>query len=237
MVDAINKHVFIVTYGRSGSTVLQRVLQSIPGYFIRGENNHTLYPMYLAYRRAYEARHTHGRSPHVEADPWYGANEINPRRFGRQLCRVFSRQILQPPEGTRVAGFKEIRFHEAGEELFSPYLDFIAANFPGTRFIFNMRSWEAVSRSSWWATMDPDLVRGIISGADKLYQAYAKAHPDYCYTMRYEEFNGNPAAFEPLFEFLGEPFSEPAIAELLDHKLKHSMNVAAEDGPKETYPH
>src|SRR5688572_1085508 len=32
-------HLFIVTYGRSGSTLLQGVLNSIPGYLIRGEND------------------------------------------------------------------------------------------------------------------------------------------------------------------------------------------------------
>ena len=34
--------VFVVTYGRSGSTLLQNVLNTIPGYCIRGENANTL---------------------------------------------------------------------------------------------------------------------------------------------------------------------------------------------------
>jgi len=232
MVDAINKHVFIVTYGRSGSTVLQRVLQAIPGYFIRGENNHTLYPMYLAYRRAFEARHSHGQMPQSPADPWYGANDINPKAFGRRLCQVFLRQIVQPPEGTRVAGFKEIRFHEAGEELFEPYLDFIAEHFPNTHFVFNTRGWEAVSRSSWWATMDPDLVRGIIEGADRLFAAYAAKNPERCHIMKYEEFRGKAAAFKPLFDFLGEPFDEAKVADIIKGHLGHAGAVVG--GPKET---
>ena len=37
--------VFVVTYGRSGSTLLQTVLQSIDGYFIRGENTGKFPPM------------------------------------------------------------------------------------------------------------------------------------------------------------------------------------------------
>jgi hypothetical protein len=35
-------YVFIVTYGRSGSTLLQGVLNSIPGYLVRGENRQAL---------------------------------------------------------------------------------------------------------------------------------------------------------------------------------------------------
>jgi hypothetical protein len=31
-------NIFVVTYGRSGSTLLQGVLNGIPGFLIRGEN-------------------------------------------------------------------------------------------------------------------------------------------------------------------------------------------------------
>jgi hypothetical protein len=232
MTSEIRKHVFIVTYGRSGSTVLQRVLQSIPGYFIRGENNHTLYPMYLAYRRAFEARYEHGKKQHSPEDPWYGADDIVPQQFAARLCDAFKSEIIRAPEGTRVAGFKEIRFHEAGEELFAPYLDFIAEHFPGSKFIFNSRQWEAVSKSSWWATMDPQLVESIIEKADGLFAGYCNDNPETCYQMHYEDFCGNPVAFQGLFDFLQEPFDKTAIANLIEPKLGHAVGVTG--GPKES---
>ncbi len=229
--DAL-KHVFIVTYGRSGSTVVQRVLQSIPGYVMRGENNHTLYPLFLAYRRAYEARYSHGQKQHSREDPWYGADAIDPARFGAKLAHVFRSEILQPPEGARVVGFKEIRFHEAGEDLFEPYLNFIYDMFPGSKFIFNTRHWQAVSKSSWWATMDPDNVRRIIEGADSLYQTYHSKHADRCHLMRYEDHAGNPDAYAPLFEFLGETFDHRVVAEQIKLRLKHAGKVVG--GPVES---
>ena len=225
-------HVFIVTYGRSGSTVLQRVLQSIDGYFIRGENNHTLYPMYLAYRRAYEARYSHGKAEHHPTDPWYGADAIDPAHFAQGLADLFLQDIIQSPPNVRVVGFKEIRFHEAEGELFEPYLDFIFDNFKNSKFIFNMRRWQDVSKSSWWATMDPERVRSIIEGADSLYKRYAAKHPKRCHLMQYENHAGQPDAYAPLFDFLGEPFDRETIANLIGTRLDHAGAVVG--GPVES---
>ena len=224
-------HVFIVTYGRSGSTVLQRLLQSMDGYFIRGENNNTLYALYLAYRRAFEARYSHGKIETHPADPWYGANAIDPKSIARSLVLLFKNEILQPPPDTKVLGFKEIRFHEAGDELFEPFLDFIAENFENSKFIFNMRRWQDVAKSSWWATMDPVRVREIIEGADALYQSYAAKNPKRSHLMRYENYVGEPAAFASLFEFLDEPFDAGKILQINEDRLDHARNVVG--GPKE----
>jgi len=226
-------HVFIVTYGRSGSTLLQRVLQTIPGFFIRGENNHTLYPMYLAYRRAHEARYRHGTKEHHSMDPWYGADAIDPQVFARGLAELFMKDIIQPPADARVVGFKEIRFHEAGDELFEPYLDFIFDNFADSKFIFNMRGWEAISKSSWWAKMDSERVRSIIEGADTLYQNYAAKHPERCCIMSYENYDQNPDAYEPLFQFLGETFDRDLVADIISRRLKHAEVVM--DGSLESH--
>jgi len=225
-------HVFIVTYGRSGSTLLQRVLQSIDGYFIRGENNHTLYPLYLAWRRAYEARFEFGKNQHGETNPWYGADAIRPAEFGAKVCQAFLEEIIRPPETARVVGFKEIRFHEAGDDLFEPYLDFIHSNFANSKFVFNMRGWENVSKSSWWATMKPERVRAIIEGCDALYTAYAAKYPERCHMMHYEDHAGNPDAYAGLFEFLGEPFDRAKVADLIETRLEHAIHVTG--GPKES---
>ncbi|HEY9292796.1 MAG TPA: hypothetical protein VIP98_16060, partial [Microlunatus sp.] len=39
-------YLFVVTYGRSGSTLLQGILNSIPGYLVRGENRSVLRHLY-----------------------------------------------------------------------------------------------------------------------------------------------------------------------------------------------
>lgn len=48
----------IVTYGRSGSTLLQSMLQTIPGAHIAGENYNALHPIFQSVRRAQRTKRT-----------------------------------------------------------------------------------------------------------------------------------------------------------------------------------
>jgi len=41
----LEKTLFIVTYGRSGSTLLQNMINALPGHILRGENANLLGPM------------------------------------------------------------------------------------------------------------------------------------------------------------------------------------------------
>ena len=43
------QYVFVVTYGRSGSTLTQGMLNTLPRTLVRGENNLYLLPLYRAY--------------------------------------------------------------------------------------------------------------------------------------------------------------------------------------------
>ncbi|UTW60052.1 sulfotransferase [Kordiimonas sp. SCSIO 12603] len=214
--------VCIVTYGRSGSTVLQTVLQSIPGYHICGENMNVLYSLFGASSAAYSSRYEHGNKEHSPEDPWYGADKIVPERFSKKLTELFVEEIIQPPRDARVIGFKEIRFHEAGPDKFEDYLNFIHENLAPCKFIFNVRNWEDVSKSGWWASMNPDVVKGIVENCDHMYAEYGKKYPDRCIQMSYDETRNNPQAFKALFDFLGEPFEEDRIAEITGRRLSHT---------------
>jgi len=215
-------YVFIVTYGRSGSTVLQSLLQSISGYCIRGENMNALYPLYLASRAVHDTRYKHGRKEHKPNYPWYGADKVVPERFTEKLVNVFVKEVLQPSVGARVVGFKEIRFHEAGEEYFEGFMNFIYENFPKSKFVFNTRPWEEVATSGWWATMRPERVQKTIMAADSLYERYIADYADRCIHMRHEITRETPEAFKPLFDFLGEDYNLEKIQEIVGKRLGHS---------------
>lgn len=214
--------IFIVTYGRSGSTVLQSVLQSIPGYFVRGENMNVLFPLYKASLAAHTTRYQHGKKNHAPDDPWYGADEVVPEDFTARLRAAFVEEILRPPADTRVAGFKEIRFHEAGEEHFEPFLNFIHETFEGCKFVFNTRPWQEVSRSGWWASMDPARVEEIITTADGYYESYLSKYPERGIRMRHEITREDPEAFMPLFDFLGETYDAETVASVAGRRLGHT---------------
>lgn len=217
----IQGHVFIVTYGRSGSTLLQSVLQSIDGYLIRGENNNALLSLFRSSKRIANAKIEHGYREIESFGPWYGIDQADDKTYACKLVAAFVDEVLRPTADTRVLGFKEIRFHEAQGAEFEGYLNFIAEHFPSTKFIFNHRNWQDVARSGWWKDCDPKMVEDLVTGADQQFEAYAAQYPERCFSTRYEQFQNNPGAFAPLFEFLGEPFDLEAVTAKSEKTLRH----------------
>jgi hypothetical protein len=217
-------YVFVVTYGRSGSTVVQNLLNAIPGYCIRGENGNALSGLARSWHAINTAEPRQGlkarAQPSTPEEPWFGAERIEPHRYGNYLANVFVREVLALPAGTRVGGFKEIRFH--AEPLFFPaYMGFIRRFFPKARFVFNTRDHDAVLKSGWWTDMDETRARALLDQAETLFAAQIAAHPDRCLRLRYEDYDGNPEGMRPLFDFLGEPFDAARVAAVLDRRLTH----------------
>lgn len=230
-------YVFVVTYGRSGSTLTQSLLNSIPGYCIRGENGNLAYFLSRAvyvtstwdnylWRRADRNKPAAEQQKFLKdilgtpRDPWYGAENVDSLHFSRSLMDVFVRDILAPPEGTRVSGFKEIRFHE-DRAFFLPYLKNIKESFPKARFIFQTRDPENVSKSSWWGTREKSDVLEIIENAEKLFHEFSDRNPNVCFTVQYERYAEGSAYVSEIFDFLGEKVDRAAISEVLNKKLKH----------------
>lgn len=221
MYQGVEGFVFIVTYGRSGSTLLQTILQSINGYCIRGENNNVLWPLYQSVCALADARADHGHRPMAPHEPWFGIDQVDAERYARRVVDLFLEEVIQPPEDARVLGFKEIRFHRAGADRFEPFLNFIASHMAPAKFIFNCRPWQQVARSGWWQDCDEVMVRDLVETADALYADYAAKHPAHCFIARYDDYSGNPDYWRDLFEFLGEPFDPDRIRALSERKLTH----------------
>jgi len=224
--------VFLVTYGRSGSTMLQNVLNGIPGYLIRGENDNILYHMAKAWmvarsspeivvrREALKAGTRPDPRYGLQIDPWFGAEGIQPGELGRELAQVFTRCVLRPTPGTRVTGFKEIRFHHAGADL-EAYLDFLLFFFPNCKLVFNTRDLGAVAKSGWWVNYSHDDFMAEVGTADRRFRDYARAHPRRTILMHYDDYRGKAEAFRPLFDFLEEEFDAQNVSDILEQKLDH----------------
>lgn len=213
--------VFIVTYGRSGSTLLQTVLQSIPGAHILGENNNIMLHLWKASRAARGTKGAWGpKGSDRPQHPWYGAQDFRPNDFSKSLVDAFVFNILRPAKDARWIGFKEIRY-SAFDEDFGLALDFIASNFKNSYFIFNSRDASSVARSSWWKTRDPGSVRDMVQTMDKRFAAYAKSNPHNTFLNSFENLLENPLFIEPLFNMLGEEFSEERVRSVLNNKLSH----------------
>lgn len=219
MSETFLHYLCIVTYGRSGSTLLQAILNSIDGYCIRGENNLALLPLFWSSRRLTEAKATYSVDSHRSNHPWYGIGDVDPERYTRRLIEAFRDDVLRPPPGCRVVGFKEIRYFEV-EDL-ALFLNFIRTELYPCKLIFNTRDADAVARSAWHGEGDPAPILSMVRRLDQIFCAYRSEHPDDCFVLEYDAYKNDPMALEPLFSFLGEPFDVQAISNVLMHRLAH----------------
>ena len=150
-------HVFVMTYGRSGSTLLMGILNSIPGWLLRGENRHAMRHLYEFHRSGLAEK---ARVDPVRASqpthPWFGI-EAFPEDVSLAHIRALAEAtLLRPEPDTRVTGYKEIRWYD--DDL-PDYLDFLRQVFPGARFVLNTRNLEDVAASNYWTHKDDPLAQ------------------------------------------------------------------------------
>jgi hypothetical protein len=204
-------YLFVVTYGRSGSTLLAGILNSIPGYLIRGENKGYVHQLYLAHSGAEARRKATGRRARNSDNAWYGIDRYDSALALDRMRGLVLDTLLHPEPTTRVIGFKEIRYNlpDLGD-----YLQFLRDAFPGARFLFNSRDHTDVLKSKWWADKSPEALTLFQRRLDEA----EERHRDVSFHVHYDDYQEQPEALAPLFEFLGEEFDAPRIAEVMKHR-------------------
>lgn len=222
---------FLVTYGRSGSTLTQKLLNAIPGYCIRGENSNVLYhicrlidsiqrePNYQIRKDQLAGKGTPVPEMGTSSDPWFGAELVDTDGAARRLFNLFCREFLHFPENVRVGGFKEIRYFN--DLSFMPrQLEIMQRYFPNARILFLTRDNVQVANSSWWRGHDKDVLLPKLARADQAFRDYANTHES-CFILDYAEFAKGVEGLRPLYDFLKETPDPAVIAAILDQKLTH----------------
>src|SRR5215212_5992003 len=213
-------YLFVMTYGRSGSTLLQGVLNSIPGYLIRGENRQVLQHLHEFHIRAVNQRRSQRRAQRRQdrpvggdatTHPFYGMDNFPVNKSLAGARRLALDTLLRPGPDTRITGFKEIRW--ADEEV-ADFVDWLRLVFPGARFVVNTRDLAAVSRSKWWAEL-PDADARLATREQRIL-AVADDLGDAAFRVHYDDYAGKPEALAPLFEWLGEEFDEARVRAVMD---------------------
>lgn len=223
----VDGYVFVVTYGRSGSTLIQSLLNTCPGYCIRGENADALGPIAKSWAHVKDnanlANLARNQTVTAPDHPWFGGQSISPRRFGHALARAFVREVLRPPPGTRVLGFKEIRWGAQPGSV-ATSLRFLRTFFRNPKFIFNTRDHDQVARSAWWAAEPEDEVRARLVAWEEDYAAFLAAHPDLGLRVHYNDYVADHDALRPMFDFLGEGFDADTVARVMARPLTHAKD-------------
>lgn len=217
------KHLFVVTYGRSGSTVLLNLLNAIDGYCIRGENQGVLKQLGIAASQTRKvAEEYKPKEPGVE-HPWYGIDLADTDGFERALADAFVRYVLVPPANARVTGFKEIRYtpQRMSDEEFDQVIAFMLTAFDDARIVFNTRDWRQVAKSGWWAKLAPRKVRRIVGACDERFRRAHARYPERTFMIDHARFNGNPDGFSPLLQWLGETPDRERVRAVSETRLVH----------------
>lgn len=211
-------YLFVVTYARSGSTLLQGILNSIPGYLIRGENLQIAEHLYAYHqlgagkrRSNRRRRRRHGvEDPSAPSTPFFGIEDFAVRKSLRHARAMVLATLLRPQPDTRVTGFKEVRWNR--EDLVE-FVEWMRAVFPGARFVVNTRDLTSVSRSKIW--VDRDDAEETLAVAESRLKALLAHLGDEAFHVHYDDYVSDPQVLEGLFDWLGEPFDLERVRDVL----------------------
>jgi hypothetical protein len=211
-------YLFIVTYGRSGSTLLQGILNSIPGYLIRGENRAAVYHLYEFHRTCIREMERVRKPGEVlpPSDAYFGMDRYPEEVAVRRLRQVARDTLLRPDADTRVAGFKEIRWYQ---DDVADYVEFMRNLFPGARFILNTRNHDDVLQSRWWRRT-PDAAT-TLSLMEERIMGLRPVLEDSCFHLHFDDYVDDPGALEGLFSWLGEDFDIEQVRRVMS--VRHSF--------------
>ncbi len=180
--------IFVVTYGRTGSTLLMGILNTIRGARVTGENGNVLAHLFRAIQMAKYGKKKFGRYKTTPEHAWYGAEDYNPNAFKKKLIAAFKADILGVTGLESVIGFKEIRSgatHFSDGE-FLQYIDFLLTEFPRSLVVVNTRDLEATAQSAWHATW-PDALN-ILKPSDIRVRSLLTHFPERTLHIHYDDY-------------------------------------------------
>lgn len=200
------RYVVVVTYGRTGSTLLQGVLMTDPHVIIRGEQGGTIAYLMRWYTElcGHQDRLRRDRRETSRRYPFYGIGAFSRDVARQRLRRLLLDTLLRPGHATRVVGFKEIGWPEELAEC----LDFLRAVLPGVRFVVNTRNLDDVVQSGFWRHQ-PDAAARVQALHERIMSATVGR--DDVYFVSYDEWVSDPDRLRGLFKWLGLRFDRDRV--------------------------
>lgn len=217
------QYLFVVTYGRSGSTLIQALLNTLPRTVIRGENSLFVLPLYRAMAQTLSFRESRVNSPRAKASSsaFYGIRQVRRGHFVRATRTLVTQALLGPLHrgDVDVLGFKEVRWHQVEPEETEGFFAFLDSAFPGCRFVLNQRDHDQVANSGFWQQHDSQEVFASLKRAEEIQDYLRRTRPARCLDTRYELITSSDRAvsdqqLRELAEFVTGSSDAALIAEL-----------------------
>lgn len=222
--------VLIVTYGRSGSTLLQGLLNSIDGCLIRGENYNFCYGLFKAYESIVNTKNQFGNeSKSLEAtSPWYGAALLDENRFIEDARKLVLNQLNPDALQLNCIGFKEIRYIDKDFSLkkLYEYMGFLEKLFPNPAFIALTRDHDQVMSSGWWQKQDVKKAEARLTEFEEYISYYSK-NKNNVFHIDYSDMINQTQNLQKMFEFIGAPYNKVAVESVLS--IPHSTETKQDE--------
>ncbi len=222
----MKKHLFIVTYGRTGSTLLMGLLNAHPKILIHGENHGFFRSLYesLAALDEFESQASKSASQGT-ASPFFGASKFPHSDTRENILQLMDQCV---PKGAETVGFKEIRYDMPDLDN---CLDFLRNRYENTKFVFLTRDHAAVATSGFFKEGDPERITRYLGLIESRFCAYISKHEECCFEIDYRELM-DFASVSNLFSFLGYEISADSWKEVIakphSYDLKSSVEISTE---------
>jgi hypothetical protein len=219
-----DKIVLICATGRSGSTTMQRIINTIPNSNICGENFaavNSLLEFYARLKKTTAKLNYHGihNLSYEEVirkkikPAWY--NSYNILEIQKQIREMIVK-LFKLNDSINLWGFKEIRYDSGNIKYMREFKEL----FPQTKVIIQIRENVFAQSKSGWFNKDVNAIQFLKKTNLELYEYYTK-NKDYCYITSFEKMF-DMKNIQNIFLFIGckEHYSEEKIKEVLNNNIK-----------------
>jgi hypothetical protein len=221
----MDKIVLICATGRSGSTTMQRIINSVPNSNICGENFGAINSLLEFYKRIktttfdYVPGHLRPASYEdiVSKDvkpSWY--NSYNFQQTV-SMIKILIASLFKNKEATNIWGFKEIRYDNGAIK----YLKEFKELFPQTKVIIQVRGNIAAQSQSSWLKKDKNAIQYLNALNNEFYNFYNQ-NKEWCYFTTFEKMF-DMENIKKIFEFIdcSQYYDQSKIKQILDNNIKY----------------
>ena len=182
------RFVFVVTYGRSGSTLTQGMLNTLPRTLVRGENNLYLLQLFRAYAGLASFMEKFGGAAAKPSSAFYGLRDAALDTFAASVRDLVQRQLLGSTDPSDVdrLGFKEVLWHRIKPKEWSDFFDFVDVAFGQPLYVLNRRDVTMASTSGFWRKKRPGVAERQINRVRKLQDFLRESRPDRSFCTEFE---------------------------------------------------
>ncbi len=208
---------------------MQGILNGVDGCCVRGENANFLLGLYEAYRSIGIAKEM-GEHALLPTHPWYGGHSFDEQKFISSARKIFNEQLAFP-YGTKLAGFKEIRWSksELRNNTIKEYMNFLDTLLKGVKIVFLTRNIKDIFESQIRADFDHTGINfeHFVEGAENFYSEIRSVSIP-VFEIDYDDITHISAKMNKMFDFLEVEFDIKKINLIIS--TKHSYANARKIG-------